>query len=123
KAGVALSLPVFIERNFDLRSDHKLTVHGDTGVSVQALVTDKEARSADGTVIGRIDNSTMARFATVVESKRKTVVPVVYCENRFDPDFGTTIIKLEDRTYKRPERLEIVIDGSVSMEPYMQQVE
>ncbi|MEN6309138.1 MAG: VIT domain-containing protein [Anaerohalosphaeraceae bacterium] len=120
----AIQLPVFNERNFQVREDasHKVWIESTgklttTGGLTAEYVQDKKCYAVRGSLL----NSILEQRNTQIRVERDKAITTVWSQKDFDGQ--TTAIKQQLlEQVESMDQLVLVIDSSVTMQDYMQQI-
>ncbi len=135
KTEESLVLPTFEERNFAITIPHKIDLHSATKISLNG--TDSKTNGRDHELKANLQNSLMSRFEAVARVNRTNgldAAPLMVRppESKIElrqafysmlPDSALANIpaKLQPTTGKSPN-LSIVVDKSITMSPYIQEI-
>ncbi len=116
-----LTLPTFAERNFAFSAQHKLALSAKTNLAM--IVDGKPIKDRTQTYAGDLENSYLGRFEALVRVDRDASRNQVWSPNNFAG--ASKLITRETVSQEhvsKPTSLTIVVDQSITMQPYMEQV-
>ena len=118
----ALQMPAFAERNFQFDQPIKVVLASNASFTI-AGKKQPETSLHDGVYeSGSLEPAQLARFAGVAKFSRDPGLKEAIAPDSFAKD-GTSIVRtVAPVTYKLPEQLTVVVDGSAPMERYMPEI-
>lgn len=115
---VDLALPTFEERNFQVDIPTAINVKSDKPLSSTAKQLAASVGQVNCSIDGSLTTPELARFGAIVSVQRDPKITEVF-GREFATSVGETIKK---KTYPKPNRLTVVIDGSNGMSPHFASV-
>ena len=133
----SLTLPTFEERNFAIAKPHKLSLVGDSKISIPGVAKTEKGDGGKQLLNATLDNSLLARFSVAPKIEARsgnaeelTIRPPessVQARQAFyselpTQEFGSHFERLAVRNASTDKPLTIVVDKSITMAPYMDDI-
>lgn len=114
QADAALALPTFDERNFAFTVPHKVELTSTRELAMSGADLKAAGGKTGFSLNGNVDNSLLSRFAAITKTKRNSAFNVVNDGHHDVPPMAL----VAPMHYVKPKILTIVIDQSVTMAGY-----
>jgi hypothetical protein len=122
KRSANLVLPAFVERNFQFEVPDQVALTSGAVISGRPLTVSDGWLGKDHWKTFAVDPAQIARFESSVSVSRDPKISVVVADDTFANESSRVARMLVTPTCKMPEKLTILIDGSASMQHYMQDI-
>jgi hypothetical protein len=120
KKSAALVLPAFEERNFQFEVPDNVSINSNNSIKVPVSKVSMADLGEQHQAVFALEPTQLARFAGVVNFARDPKCLVAVTNNTIANDGSKVARWATSPTYKMPEKLVVLIDGSASMQHYVQ---
>ncbi len=120
KKSAALVLPAFEERNFQFEVPDNVSINSNNSIKVPVSKVSMADLGEQHQAVFGLEPAQLARFAGVVNFERDPKCVVAVTTNSIANDGSKVARRVTSPTYKMPEKIVVLVDGSASMQHYVQ---